>query len=314
MDGAVLLSIVIVSFNTRKMTEECLKSVFDNSSMMNVQVIVVDNDSKDGSCEMLEKQFPSVILIRNKENRGFASANNQAFEYCTGKYILLLNSDTIVLDDALLRSVNFLEENKEVGGMGCRVLNTDRTLQRTCSGFPTLGRLLFMTLGLDRLKSFSAFDSYLYRFWERNDIREVEVISGCYLMVRKEVLDDTGKLDERFFFFGEETDWCYRMAKTGWRLLFFPYARIVHHGGGSVKKLQYKRDVMLTSATVMLHRKYHGIFGAVMAYIILMLFNGSRAIFWTFLAVFNRSLREKSVHFINVVRAFRQCWPEYQGK
>ncbi|WP_342670220.1 glycosyltransferase family 2 protein [Desulfobulbus elongatus] len=303
------LSIVIVSYNTLGMTRECLASIERNRGDLVAQIIVVDNNSQDGSVAMIKAEFPHVELIENKENKGFAAANNQAFFRCRGQFVLLLNSDTIILDEVLQASVEYLECHPRVGAMGCQVLNTDRSVQFTCSGFPTLARLLAMTLALDRIGKFTWLDRYLMRWWRRDDEREVEVISGCYLMIRKEVLENVGLLDESFFFFGEETDWCRRMREAGWQLVFAPVGRIIHHGGGSVKKLNFKRDVMLTAATVRLHRKYGSLAAEVTAYAILMGFNLSRAALWSIVACGSYRGKERSDHFLKVVASWRDCWP-----
>jgi len=305
---AVDLSIVIVSYNTLAMTRACLASVYQNHGDLKTQVIVVDNNSEDGSVEMLAKDFPQVELILNRENKGFAIANNQGFKIADGKFILLLNSDTVILDNVLEQSVQYMLSHTEVGAMGCRVLNTDKTMQATCSGYPTLWRLLMMTIGLDRLSSL--FDHYRLRNWLRDSERDVEVISGCYMLVRREVIEEIGGLDERFFFFGEETDWCLQMRKAGWALRFAPVGEIIHHGGGSVKKLNYKRDVMLTDASIRLHRKNGGLTQARAAFLILSLFNGSRAIFWTLASLLNPMARERAIHFRQVVTSSLQTWPQ----
>lgn len=294
------LSIVIVSYNTREMTRDCLASVASQSYALRVQTIVVDNNSQDGSVAMIEAEFPEVELIVNSDNRGFAAANNQAFARCQGQYILLLNSDTIVLDDVLSASVDYLQRHPKVGAMGCQVLNTDRTIQSTCSGYPTLTRLLIMTLALDRIPGLSMLDHYLMRRWRREEEREVEVISGCYLMVRRTVLAEVGMLDERFFFFGEETDWCRRIREAGSRLVFAPVGCIVHYGGGSVKKLNHQRDVMLTEALIKLHSKYEGRKGASLATTILFIFNGSRFVIYKILSILNKKYLNKADHFLKV--------------
>jgi len=310
--GALLqydLSIVVVSYNTLEMTRECLASVVDNRAGLTVEVVVVDNNSEDGSAAMIKKVFPDILLIENPENRGFASANNQGFALCGGKYILLLNSDTVVLDGVLRASVDYLQHNSRAGAMGCQVLNPDRTIQHTCSGYPTLVRLLIMTLALDRIPGLSFLDRYLMRAWRRDDEREVEVVSGCYLMVRRELLETVGSFDERFFFFAEETDWCRRIREAGWKVVFSPVGRIIHHGGGSVKKLNYRRDVLLTAATVRLHRKYGGLFAGMFAYMILMFFNLTRAGAWSIFALVHPPSQPRARHFIKVVGAYRACWP-----
>ncbi len=303
------LSIIVVSYNTKEMTQECLQSIYTNAGETSLEVIVVDNNSQDGTVEMLAAQFPQVRLVRNRENRGFAVANNQGLAIVQGKYILLLNSDTIILGNVLIDSVRYLACNSKIGAIGCQVLNSDRTIQKTCSGFPTLLRLLIMTLALDRIPFCSILDTYLLRSWPRDNEREVEVISGCYLMVRKDVIERVGGLDEQFFFFAEETDWCHRIQQAGWKLMFVPVGNIIHHGGGSVKKLNYKLDVLLTAAIVRLHRKHGGFLFAVMVYLALMTFNVSRATLWSLVAFQNTSKRSRANYFINIVRSYRECWP-----
>jgi len=300
VNNKINLTIVIISFNTKVMTRECLNSIYENAGEGATQVIVVDNDSKDGTVEMIREYFPLVELIVNSDNRGFAAANNQGFEIAQGELILLLNSDTIILDDVVENSVGYMLANPEVGAMGCRVLNTDMTMQSTCSGYPTLLRLLFLTIGLDRLKHLKLFDSYLLRNWKRDYERDVDVISGCYLLTRREVIEQVGPLSEDFFFFGEETDWCLRMRKADWALRFSPVGEIVHHGGGSVKKLNYQRDVMLTNATILLHKKNGGLVSAFLAFLILTMFNLSRAVFWSISSLWSSENKLRAKHFRQV--------------
>jgi len=311
MDSSkVNLSIIIISYNTLAMTRDCIESVYANIKGLNVQVVVVDNDSVDGSVLMLQEEFPFIDLIVNTENTGFAAANNQGFDIVKSELVLLLNSDTIILKDVLGNSVDYMLANPDVGALGCRVLNTDLTMQPTCSGYPTLARLFFLTAGLDRLRNISLFDSYLLRSWKRDSERDVDVISGCYLLTRKKVLEDVGGLDDSFFFFGEETDWCLRMRKSGWVLKFSPIGEIIHHGGGSVKKLNHLRDVMLTSATVRLHRKNSGIGAAIIAFAILFVFNLSRASFWVLRSLFNEEAKSRARHFQKVVSCTAETWPK----
>lgn len=303
------LSIVIVSFNTEAMTRECLESIFLNAPDLDFEIIVVDNASTDGSPEMIEDSFPDVILIRNIDNRGFAAANNQAFAIARGRYILLLNSDTIILDRALQHSVAYLEEHPDVGAMACRALNTDRTLQLTCSEYPSHLNLILQATGLDRLPWPRALGKYQMRHWRRDSERDVDVISGCYLMIHRAAFDDVGLLDENFFFFGEETDWCYRLRRLGWKLRFAPVGEYIHHGGGSAKKLRAKRDLMLTQALVRLHRKHGGLSAAALTFAILLIFNTSRAAVWTLLSPVKAQFAERANHFREVSANMRQTWP-----
>ena len=257
-EAAPRLSILIVNWNTREMTRDCLASVMAGLGDLPAEVIVVDNASDDGSAEMIARDFPQARLIRNTDNRGFAAANNQAMDIARGDLFLLLNSDTLVHGDVLPASVAYLDANPQAGAMGCRVLNADGSVQLTCSMFPTPLNLALDVVGLSKIRRPRFLGRYHMRHWQRDSERAVEVISGCYLMVRRHVVDAVGQLDEDFFFFGEETDWCRRMREAGWALMFAPVGEITHYGGGSVKKLNHKRDVMLLEALVKLNRKRAG--------------------------------------------------------
>jgi GT2 family glycosyltransferase len=260
---------------------------------------------------MVKQEFKRTILITNLDNRGFAAANNQALVIARGEFILLLNSDTVVHGDVLKRSVEYMSANREVGAMGCRVLNTDGTLQPTCSQFPSLINLVLLTSGLWKLPWPPAFDRYQMRRWDRADERDVEVISGCYMLVRASAVKQVGLLDESFFFFGEETDWCRRFQSEGWKLRFAPVGEITHHGGGSVVRLSYERDLMLGSAMVRLHLKHGGLAAGIAAWTIILGFNASRALYWAVASALVGTLkaRERRNHFVALVRHNDRVWP-----
>lgn len=302
------LTVVIVSYNTIEMTRSCLKSVYDHLYGLKVEVIVVDNASIDGTVPMIKDEFPLVELIINEDNKGFATANNQGFLIAKGELVLLLNSDTIILEDVLKKSVDYMGCHPSVGAFGCRVLNSDMTMQPTCSGYPSLLRLFLLAVGLDRLNS---FDSYLMREWQRDSEKDVDVVSGCYLLTRKNIITNIGGLDERFFFFGEETDWCLQMRKAGWSVRFSPVGEIIHHGGGSVKKLNHHRDVMLTDATIRLHEKNSGKVAAIIAFLILTTFNVLRTGYWSILSIWGGSdSKSRAKHFQKVVVNTLSTWPK----
>jgi hypothetical protein len=297
------LSIIIVNWNTLGLLRDVLASIEANPAGITTEVIVVDNASTDASTEMVSAEFTWVRLIQNAENRGFAAANNQGFAVATGRHILLLNSDTIVLGDVLGASVRYLDAHQQVGAMGCRVLNLDRTMQRTCTMWPSALNLLLLTSGLWKLPVPRFLGRYQMMDWQRDSERAVESISGCYLMLRRQVLEQVGPLDEDFFFFGEETDWCRRMRDAGWQLRFAPVGEIVHYGSASARKLNHKRDLMLTDAVVRLHRKHEGRLSAGMVWMILLGFNLSRAAYWGLRAMIQRrpANRERARHFRRVV-------------
>lgn len=302
------LSIVIVNWNTVDMTRDCLASIYENTFGISYEVIVVDNASEDGSGEMISKEFSQAKLIQNSENFGFAKANNQGFQIAKGRHILLLNSDTLVHGDVIARSVQWLDAHPDAAAMGCRVLNGDGSVQRTCSMYPSLLNQLLLSSGLWKL----SWPKFLGRgqmvHWSRDDERDVEVISGCYLLVRRRVIDEVGMLDDSFFFFGEETDWCLRMRLAGWRLVFSPVGEITHFGSVSAKKLNHKRDILLTEAKVHLHRKHSGVLAASVIWLNALLFNGSRALFWSIYSLFRKEARNRANHFCQVTLNLGDAW------
>ena len=175
------VSIIIVSWNTEEILRNCLKSVYEDGGDVAFEVIVIDNASSDGSAEMIRKNFPQVVLIENSENRGFAAANNQGITIAKGRYVLLLNSDTIVLDKAIEKTLSFADAHRESGIVGCRVLNPDKTLQPTCFMFPSVLNMLLSTTYLYKLFPKSRFfGRERMTWWDRSDTRQVDVATGCF--------------------------------------------------------------------------------------------------------------------------------------
>lgn len=305
------LSIVVISFNTVSVLRNCLNSVFGHCKRLNIEVFVVDNASIDGSPTMVEQEFPEVRLVRNEHNRGFAAANNQAMEESTGRHVLLLNSDTVVLGDVLRDSVAYLDEHPDVAAMGCRVLNSDYSLQLSCTQVPGLLNLFLLTSGLSRLPWPRWLGRYQMRHWDHEGERDVSVISGCYLMARREAINSVGLLDDDFFFFGEETDWCTRFRKAGWRVVYAPVGEIIHYGSASAVSLGHRRDMLLTSGLVRYHKKHSGAFVASLVWLMLLLFNVSRLALWSFAVVLLRDdhATQRYRHFLGVVRNYRTTWP-----
>jgi GT2 family glycosyltransferase len=232
------VSVIIVNWNTCDLLRQCLQSVEAETSSAVCEVIVVDNASSDSSAAMVRSEFPRVTLLVNEENRGFAAANNQAIAVAKGRYVLLLNSDTIVLDRAIEKTVAFADQHPDAAVTGCRVLNPDRTLQNSCFMFPSILNWFLFSLYLYRIFPTSRFFGREYMtWWSRSDSREVEVVTGCYMLVRKQAIDEVGCLDEQFFMYAEETDWCYRFNAKGWKIWFTPDPEIIHIGGASAIRL-----------------------------------------------------------------------------
>jgi hypothetical protein len=253
------LSISIVNWNTRDLLDDCLKSAKKSCAEIDHEIIVVDNSSSDGSADMVADKYPDVDLVRSRINLGFATANNVAFKHSRGRYFLLLNSDTIVLDDALPAMVSFMDDHPDAGAAGCKLLNQDGSLQRSCSPFPSLMTELFDALYLSKLFPKSrVFGSYAMSYWGFNETREVDFAGGSCLILRRDAVKEVGLMDESFFMYTEEADWCCRLKQKGWKVYFYPGAQIVHLGGESSK--QYGSDIglMLYSSRNQFLRKHRG--------------------------------------------------------
>jgi GT2 family glycosyltransferase len=231
------LSIIIVSYNTKELLRECLFSLFDSLKNFNFETIVVDNDSKDGSAEEVQNRFPKVKLIRNQKNEGFAVANNQALRLMRGKYAVLLNPDTLIVDSSLTKMVKFLEEHKRVGILGCKIVNPDGSSQASAFPLPTLKDLLLSGFAAGWIFWGRCIQRYSSRYYVSQKLPvKVGWVSGACLMVRKRIIDEIGLLDENFFLFSEDVDWCIRANRKGWAVVFYPEAIIIHYGGQSAQK------------------------------------------------------------------------------
>jgi GT2 family glycosyltransferase len=253
------LSVVIVNWNTREFLSRCLRSVYDTTLDLDFEVIVVDNGSTDGSQDMVRRKFPAVSLIVNTENKGFAKANNQAIRRSRGRYVLLLNSDAFVCENTIEHTVAFMDGHPEAGMAGCKLLYEDGRLQPSCYAFPTLSTEFFIAVGLDRLFPKSRlFGKYGMTYWDFDDIREVDVILGAFMMVRATAIDEVGLMDERYFMYSEEVDWCYRFRDKGWRIYFYPHVEAVHVGGGSTRRVRAEMLVRLYGSRIEFFRKHHG--------------------------------------------------------
>lgn len=230
------LSIIIINWNTGDLLRKCLRSIYDNTDKLTFEVFVIDNASKDGSVEMVEKEFPQARLIRNKKNFGFARGNNQGFLQAKGKYVLILNPDTEVVNDALLKMVKYLESNKEVGAVSGRFIYPDGTFQRYYRRFPTLSSMIttwFLPRNLaHKLKPTRA---YLMLDDDFEKVIEVPQPAGACIMVRRKLFLKEDFMDEQFPIFFGDVDLCRRIYEKEKKIFVLPYARIVHHWakGGS---------------------------------------------------------------------------------
>lgn len=230
------VSIVIINFNTRQMLKDCLESIYHQTDPASVEIIVVDNASKDGSSQMVRDEFDDVKLIANPSNAGFARANNQGFEISTARYVLMLNSDTIIEDRAIEKSLIFADKHTDAAVVGCKMLYGDRTFQNSCFRFPSLLGILLNCLYFSQTfknNYILNWDRYGCRDWPT--FRQVDCVMGSFVLLRREALDQVGLLDTDYFVYGEEADLCYRLKKAGWKVLYYPNAHIIHFQGGSQK-------------------------------------------------------------------------------
>lgn len=240
------LSIVIVNWNTRDLLAQCLQSVYDTTGSLDFEVVVVDNASTDGSQAMVRNHFPQAQLIENQKNEGFARANNQAICASRGRYILLLNSDTIVQLGALEAMVHFADRHPEAGIVGCKLLNADGSLQPSWAQFPTFWSEL---MGRNFRKWRPMADDQAF---------EVDWVGGACLLARRKAIEMVGLLDEDFFMYSEETDWCFRVVRNGWKVCFLPGTGVIHFGGGSSRRASDKTLVQLYQSKLRFFHKHYG--------------------------------------------------------
>jgi GT2 family glycosyltransferase len=230
------LSIIIVNYNTGHLLGKCLSSLYrDEDKSLQFEIFVVDNGSKDGTLSEIEKEYPRVNYIKNRENLGFSRANNQAIARAKGKNILLLNSDTEVLPGSLGKMVKFSTSHPEIGVIGSKLLNRDGSLQYSFGKFPTT----FATA----LRLFLPPSKRKYVLHGYGKAHPVDWVSGASFMVKKEVIEKVGPLDEDYFMYYEETDWCYRIKGAGWEVFYFPGARVIHDSGNKKRERKILREI-----------------------------------------------------------------------
>ena len=271
------VSVIIVSWNACSYLRDCLISIDQTRGSCVKEVIVVDNASKDGSPEMVEKEFPDVTLIRAGGNLGFARANNLAMKCAKGSMYALVNSDVIIHPGCLETLVAFLEQHNNVGLVGPRVIGGDGNLQRTCRKMPTVWNTICRLLVLDRIFPYWQILSG-FEVPHRNHAKrmEAEVLSGCFCVARKNAVENVGGMDEQFFFYAEDIDWCKRFRNAGWKVMYVPEATATHFGGASTSNAPLHYSIEILRATLKYWRKHHGITGQIICYLLIVTHHGSR--------------------------------------
>lgn len=276
----MILSVIVVNWNTGNLLLSCLESVYADlgdlanlddladldgrsgqgeRTVIQAEVLVVDSASTDQSLTAAQEQFPQAIYLNSKENLGFGSANNLAFRQARGAYILFLNPDTVVHPGAILTLLKYMEQNPTVGASAARLLNRDGSLQYSCSPEPTLGRelLRMFHLGIVRPDGY-----YPMETWDLTEPLPVQVILGACMFVRRSALDQAGLFDEGFFMYSEEVDLCRRIRLAGWEIHYVPRAIITHFGGQSTRQMAAEMFVQLYRSKIEFFRKHHGSFQA----------------------------------------------------
>ncbi|MBI3237444.1 MAG: glycosyltransferase family 2 protein, partial [Flavobacteriia bacterium] len=252
------IAVIIVNYNVTFFLEQCLNSVARAMEQEPAEVWVVDNNSVDGSVEMVAEKFPWVKLIANKDNKGFSKANNQAMLLSQCKYQLLLNPDTVVEEDTLKKVVDYMDEHPNVGGLGVRMVDgKGKFLPESKRGLPTPAVAFYKIFGISRIFPRSKrFGRYHLGNLSEFETNEIEILSGAFMLMRKEALDKVGLLDEDFFMYGEDIDLSYRIIKGGYKNVYFPETRIIHYKGESTKKSSVNYVFVFYRAMVIFARKH----------------------------------------------------------
>lgn len=250
------LSIVIVNYKTFDLTRDTINSIFKYSYPFTYEVVVVDNASGDDSLERLKDYFDDKVkFIASEENNGFAAGNNQALRQVNSDYVLLLNSDTVVWENTLEEIYNYMEKHDEVGACGCRVRLEDGNLDKACKRtFPNVKNSFFR---LFHIPNSSKDDNYNLTNLPDDEVYEIDCLTGAFMFIRKDALDEVGFLDETFFMYGEDIDLCYRIKKAGWKIIYYGKSSITHLKGASSKKQKNKLIYEFYHAMYIYYRKHH---------------------------------------------------------
>ena len=252
------LSIIIVSWNVRGLLQACLQSIDTNRHDIALEVIVVDGASADGSPEMVGELFPGVNLIACDENVGFPRGNNIGLAQANGRYLLLLNPDTEIKGDALPKMLAYLEKHPEVGLVGPQLINSDGSIQSSRRRFPKLATGLVESTWLEQVAPKAVLRHYYVQDLPDDETADVDWVTGACMLTRREIYATLGGMDEDYFMYSEELDWCRRIKDAGWRIIYFPEAQVLHHVGKSSEQAVTARHINFQRAKLRYFRKYHG--------------------------------------------------------
>jgi GT2 family glycosyltransferase len=253
------ISIVVLNYKTPDLTIRAVKTAQTSCGDIPYELFLVDNASGDDSVERFKQELSNITLIKNKYNSGFSAGNNVAIRQATGDYVLLLNSDTEVIGDAIEKSIAFMDQHREVGALGCRIQLPNGELDHACKrGFPTPSASFYYFAGLAKKHPESPkYAAYTTTYLSDKEINEVDAIMGAYMMVRREAMEQVGILDEQFFMYGEDIDWCYRIKQAGWRIVYFAEAIIIHYKYGSRSKRAAATIKDFHRAMIIFYKKHY---------------------------------------------------------
>lgn len=258
MKQKIDLSIVICNYNTAALLKQTLTSVFIDLTGIEKEVIVVDDNSTDLSATMVKKDFPEVVLIQNKRNFGYAKSCNIGTKKAEGRYILQLNSDvTFKKGTNIKKLIDYMEAHPKVGIAGCKLLELDTKLDLTCKhSFPTIQNIFYQSIGLTILFPKSRiFGDYYLTYLDEDEINEVDCL-GAFMLLRRQVIETVGFMDEQYFIYGEDIDYCFRTKQKGWKILYYPKIVGVHHHGATTKKRKLKSLYYFHRAMFIYYRKH----------------------------------------------------------
>lgn len=254
------LSIIIVNYNTKKLTLQAIDSIYQSKVNFPLEVILVDNAStEEGLKNELNERYPQVLFIANDQNEGFSKANNKGYRVASGRYILLLNSDTILEKDTLQTMMDYMESHPNVGVSGCKVVLPDGSLDKACKrGYPTPIASLYYMLQLHKLfPSSPRVNQYQLGHLDPDKEHSVDSLVGAFMFVRRKAIEEVGLLDESFFMYGEDIDWCYRIKEAGWEIKYYPKTSILHLKGASSKKKPFKIIYEFHRAMFLFYNKHY---------------------------------------------------------
>lgn len=301
------VSIIVVNWNTRDLLQNCLDSIYKEVGNVDFEVIVVDNTSTDGSTDMVRTLFPKAVLIANRINKGYAAALNQGMRIAQGRYFLALNSDTIICDAAVEKTLEYADQHPEAAVVGCQVYKNSEDVQMTCSRFPSVLNLFLEALALRKIFKKNHFvGRHGIRGWLRDSERQVDVVSGVFMLVRREAVEQVGLMDEAYFLLFEETDWCYRFAKAGWKMMFWPGARIIHvHGGRqSRNKANVKMMVQFYKSSLIFFKKHYSLAEYLLARFLLAVVCSVKCVAWGFLKLSKELTHNDATYETTRMRGF----------